>query len=58
MVFDSTARYFFDHVRSDSEGGRSASGEGGRPHVVITNLEHDSVSLTVQKMEEQRKIGK
>ena len=52
MVFDSAARHFFDHVKSEGGGG-----EGGRPHVVITNLEHDSVSLTVQKMEEQGKIG-
>ena len=56
MVFDSAARHF-DRVRSEAGGGEGGGGEGGRPHVIITNLEHDSVSLTVQKMEEQGKIG-
>ena len=44
MVFDSIARHY-----------RNTRGE--MPHVVVSNIEHDSVSLTVQKMQEQGKIG-
>ena len=46
MVFDSVVRYF------------TAKNDGVKhPHVIITNLEHDSISMTVQKMQEQNKTG-
>ena len=31
--------------------------KAGKPHIVINNLEHNSVTLTVRKLEEQGKIG-
>ena len=31
--------------------------KAGRPHIIINNLEHNSVTLTVRNLEEQGKIG-
>ena len=50
MVFDSVARYYTDLHAEDS-------GRGSLPHIITTNLEHDSVDLTARKMEEQGRIG-
>ena len=50
MVFDSVARYYTDLHAEDS-------GQGSLPHIITTNLEHDSVDLTARKMEEQGRIG-
>lgn len=50
MVFDSVARYY---AKVHAEDG----GRGSLPHVIISNLEHDSVELTARKMEEQGRIG-
>ena len=51
MVFDSVARY---HQELQVEDGVEAS---QLPHVVISNMEHDSVDLTARKMAEQGRIG-
>ena len=51
MVFDTVARYYQEFQAED---GMNAA----LPHVVISNLEHDSVDITARKMEEQGKIGK
>ena len=32
-------------------------GTVGKPHIIIRNLEHDSVCLPVHKMEEEGKVG-
>ena len=50
MVFDSVARYYAELHAEDG-------GQGSLPHVIISNLEHDSVDLTARKMEEQGRIG-
>ena len=31
--------------------------QAGKPHIIINNLEHNSVTLTVRNLEEQGKIG-
>ena len=31
--------------------------KAGKPHIIINNLEHNSVTLTVRNLEEQGKIG-
>ena len=31
--------------------------QAGRPHIIINNLEHNSVTLTVRNLEGQGKIG-
>ena len=51
MVFDTVARHYHQLHASDK-------GQGSLPHVVITNLEHDSVDLTARKMAEMGRIGK
>lgn len=50
MVMDTVARHY-QLVRS--EDGKNHS----LPHVVISNLEHDSVDVTARKMEELGRIG-
>ena len=50
MVFDSVSRYYRE---LHAEDGVHCS----LPHVVISNLEHDSVDLTAEKMKELGKIG-
>lgn len=51
MVFDSVARYYAELHAEDG-------GQGSLPHVIISNLEHDSVDLTTRKMEEMGRVGK
>ena len=51
MVFDSVARYYQELHAVDGE-------HSSLPHVIISNLEHDSVDLTARKMEELERIGK
>ena len=50
MVFDSVARYYRELQAEDG-------GPSSLPHIIISNLEHDSVDLTVRKMEEMGRIG-
>ena len=50
MVFDTVARHYQD-LRASDGAPRSL------PHVIISNLEHDSVDLTAKKMEELGRIG-
>ena len=51
MVFDTVTRYYQE---LQTEDGVNAT----LPHMVISNMEHDSVDITARKMEEQGKIGK
>ena len=47
MVIHSAVKHF-----------QQTSGEkAGKPHIIINNLEHNSVTLTVRNLEEQGKIG-
>ncbi len=55
MVFDSVARHYTAHGYGVSGGGGAATPL--RPHVITTNMEHDSVSLMVKHMEEKGLIG-
>lgn len=50
MVFDSVARYYRELHAEDI-------GPNSLPHIIISNLEHDSVELTARKMEEMGMIG-
>lgn len=50
MVFDSVARYYGELHAEDS-------GQSSLPHIIISNLEHDSVDITARKMEQQGRIG-
>lgn len=50
MVFNTVARYYQQFCAVD---GMCKS----LPHIIISNLEHDSVDLTVRKMEELGRIG-
>ena len=36
---------------------RTLGEQAGKPHIIINNLEHNSVTLTVRNLEEQGKIG-
>ena len=47
MVLHSVVRHFQ----------QTFGGGVGKPHVIISNLEHDSVHITVHKMEEEGKLG-
>lgn len=46
MVFYSVARYYSECVFNT-----------GLPHIIISNLEHDSVDLTVREMVDRKLIG-
>jgi cysteine sulfinate desulfinase/cysteine desulfurase-like protein len=50
MVFDSVARYYAELHAEDG-------GRGSLPHIIISNLEHDSVDITARKMQQQGRIG-
>ena len=50
MVFDSVARYYAELHAEDG-------GQSSLPHVIISNLAHDSVDITARKMEQQGRIG-
>ena len=51
MVFDSVIRYWNDLSR---EGGVASE---GKPHIIISNLEHDSVVLCVRRLEKEGRVG-
>lgn len=51
MVLDSAVRYWRDPSRLE---GVVAE---GKPHVITSNLEHDSVMLCVKRLEEEDHIG-
>ncbi len=45
MVLDSVLRHY------------SSTSDSSLPHVVISNLEHDSIDLTVRELESRGKLG-
>ena len=47
MVFHSVVQHFQ----------QTFEGTVGKPHIIISNLEHDSVCLPVHRMEEEGKLG-
>ena len=51
MVFDSAIRYWNDR---SSQGGVATV---GKPHIITTNLEHDSVDLCVRRHREEGHAG-
>ena len=51
MVFDSAIRYWNDQSRL---GGVATE---GKPHIITSNLEHDSVDLCVRRLEEEGHAG-
>ena len=51
MVFDSAIRYWSDQSR---RGGMTIE---RKPHIITTNLEHDSVDLCVRRLEEEGHVG-
>lgn len=51
MVLDSVIRYWRDPSRQD---GVVAE---GKPHVITSNLEHDSVIVCVKRLEKEGHIG-
>ena len=46
MVFYSVARHYSEHVSNT-----------GLPHIIISNLEHDSVDLTIREMVDRKQVG-
>lgn len=52
MVFDSVMRFWRDSV-SGREGGDIER----RPHVIISNLEHDSIAKTARRLEKDGLAG-
>ena len=51
MVFDSAIRYWNDQLR------RGGVLTEGKPHMITTNLEHDSVDLCVRRHQEEGHAG-
>lgn len=51
MVFNTVVRHYRQLEAVD---GRQTN---SLPHIITTNLEHDSVDLTVRKMKEHGEIG-
>ena len=51
MVLDSAIRYWNDQSR------RGGVAIERKPHIIITNLEHDSVDLCVRRLEEEGHAG-
>lgn len=51
MVLDSILRYWRDPSRQDGVVAK------GRPHVITSNLEHDSVIVCVRRWEKEGHIG-
>lgn len=51
MVFDSIVRYWNDPARTD---GVTVE---GKPHIITSNLEHDSVVLCLKRLEKEGHAG-
>lgn len=58
LVLHTAVEHFRRSCRAAEEGGWQQNGSSGLPHIITSNVEHDSVKLVAEHLQKEGKAGK